>query len=80
MRVVRYVLPARSTRGLNARRYNTSTCKQLQANQHLPIQLHSPFLQPSEYIIHHNETSIEGGVGGRAFNLPAAEMWIPSSV
>jgi hypothetical protein len=45
--------------------------------QHLPFQLHSPFLKPSEYIIHPNEKSIEGGGG---LKLPAAEMWIPSSV
>jgi hypothetical protein len=30
--------------------------------QHLPIQLHSPFLKPSEYIIHPNETSMGGGL------------------
>jgi len=57
---VRYVLLARSTRGLNARRYLNMHAT---VGQHLPIQLHSPFLKPSEYIIHPNATSIGGGWG-----------------
>jgi hypothetical protein len=61
VRAVRYVFLARSTRGLNARRYLNMHAT---AGQHLPIQLHSPFLKPSEYIIHPNETSIGEGGGG----------------
>jgi hypothetical protein len=55
---MRYVLLARSTRGLNACRYLNMHAT---VGQHLPIQLHSPFLKPSEYIIHPSETSIGGG-------------------
>jgi len=58
VRAVRYVFLAQSTRELNARRYLNMHAT---VGQHLPFQLHSPFLKPSEYIIHPNETSIRGG-------------------